>query len=93
MQARTVEMRFDYSAEMEVLPDAYERLLLDAIQGDASLFTRADEIELAWGIIDPIAAEWQCATAAPLAIYEAGSWGPREADVLLALAGRAWYRC
>ena len=92
MQARTVEMRFDYSAEMEVLPDAYERLLLDAIQGDASLFTRADEIELAWGIIDPIAAEWQRANAATLAIYEAGSWGPHEADVLLALAGRGWYR-
>ncbi|MHB1356499.1 MAG: glucose-6-phosphate dehydrogenase [Anaerolineae bacterium] len=91
MQARTVEMRFDYSAEMEVLPDAYERLLLDAIQGDAALFTRADEIELAWGIIDPIAAEWQHSSAVPLAIYDPGSWGPREADVLLALAGRAWF--
>lgn len=92
MQARTVEMRFDYSTEMEVLPDAYERLLLDALQGDASLFTRADEIELAWGIIDPIAAEWQNTTTPPLDIYEPGSWGPHQADVLLGLAGRAWYR-
>lgn len=92
MQARTVEMRFDYGSELEALPDAYERLLLDAIQGDAALFTRADEIELAWGIIDPIAAVWQSPNAAPMAVYEPASWGPREADVMLALADRAWYR-
>jgi glucose-6-phosphate 1-dehydrogenase len=92
MQARTVEMRFDYSSEMEALSDAYERLLLDAIQGDASLFTRTDEIELAWGIIDPLVSAWQQANAPPLTVYEPGTWGPREADVLLALADRAWYR-
>ncbi len=66
----------------DALPEAYERLLLDAMQGDAALFARADEIELAWGIVDPILASWQEPDAAPLAMYEPGSWGPVEADEL-----------
>jgi glucose-6-phosphate 1-dehydrogenase len=89
MRTSPVDMEFHYPAG--VLPDAYERLLLDAMQGDASLFARADEIELAWSIIDPIIAAWGKPDAAPLAFYEPGSWGPAEADAFLAQDGRAWY--
>ena len=65
-------------------------LLMDAMQGDASLFARADEIELAWRLIDPILAEWQLPDAPPLAGYEPGTWGPEEADELMAEYGRFW---
>ncbi|MHB9034054.1 MAG: glucose-6-phosphate dehydrogenase [Anaerolineae bacterium] len=88
MRARTIELLFKYNTEVEGLPDAYERLLLDAVQGDATLFTRADEIELAWGIIDPVAALWQSKEAPPLLYYKPGTWGPREAEALL--EGRVW---
>jgi glucose-6-phosphate 1-dehydrogenase len=93
MRTRSVDMEFHYAEDFGAgaLPDAYERLLLDAMQGDASLFSRADEIELAWGIIDPILAAWQQPGAPPLAFYEPGSWGPAEADELLAQGGRAWF--
>lgn len=60
------------------LPDAYQRLLLDAMNGDASLFARSDEVELAWGIIDPIMGAWRSPAAPPLEIYEPGLWGPEE---------------
>jgi glucose-6-phosphate 1-dehydrogenase len=87
-------MEFHYADDFGVsaLPEAYERLLLDAMQGDASLFARADEIELAWGIIDPILASWEQPDAPPLAFYEPGSWGPKEVHDLLAQEGRAWYQ-
>jgi len=86
-------MEFHYAEDFgaSALPAAYERLLLDALQGDASLFARADEIELAWGLIDPILADWERPDAPPLAFYEPGSWGPSEADDFLARDGRAWY--
>ncbi|MFL7791946.1 MAG: glucose-6-phosphate dehydrogenase, partial [Anaerolineae bacterium] len=72
--------------------DAYERLLLDAMQGDASLFARHDEIELAWKLVDPVIAAWEKPDALPMAFYEPGSWGPAEADELLAKDGsRTWY--
>jgi len=92
MHSRSVDMDFHYAEDFGfgALPEAYERLLLDAIQGDAALFARADEIELAWGIVDPILARWQEPDADPLAMYEQGSWGPNEADDLLAQHGRAW---
>jgi glucose-6-phosphate 1-dehydrogenase len=92
MRTRSVDMEFHYAEDFGagVLPEAYERLLLDALQGDASLFTRGDEIELAWGIIDPILADWMGPDRPPLASYEPGSWGPVEADELLAHDGRAW---
>jgi glucose-6-phosphate 1-dehydrogenase len=85
-------MDFHYTDDLasEALPEAYERLLLDAMQGDASLFARADEIELAWGLIDPILDGWKRPDAPPLAFYEQGSWGPVEADELLARDGRTW---
>ena len=60
------------------MPEAYQRLLLDVMHGDASLFARADEVELAWGIIDPIQAGWEQPGRPPLALYEAGEWGPAE---------------
>ena len=93
MRTRTVDMEFHYAEDFGeiALPDAYERLLLDAQQGDASLFARADEIELAWGLIDPILESWEGPDAPPLAFYEPGSWGPAEADDLLAQGGRVWH--
>jgi glucose-6-phosphate 1-dehydrogenase len=92
MRTRPVDMEFHYAEDFgtDTLPDAYERLLLDALQGDASLFARADEIELAWGLIDPIIAGWEQPSAPALAEYESGSWGPAEADSLLADDGRGW---
>jgi glucose-6-phosphate 1-dehydrogenase len=93
MQTRSVDMEFHYAKNFGAgtLPDAYERLLLDALQGDASLFARADEIEMAWALIDPVLAQWQSPDAPPLAAYEPGSWGPAEAQALLAQDGRAWH--
>jgi len=89
---RSVEMEFHFQSafEGEPLPDAYERLLLDSIEADASLFTRSDSIEAAWNLIDPIIRNWDNKDSGELAIYDPGSWGPAEADELLALAGRTW---
>ncbi len=88
---RSVDMEFHYedSFGKTALPESYERLLLDTMTGDASLFTRADEVETAWGIIDPILQVWE-AHKQPLAFYEPGSWGPKESDELLARDGRSW---
>jgi glucose-6-phosphate 1-dehydrogenase len=87
-----VDMDFHYEEDFGAgtLPEAYERLLLDAMQGDAALFARADEIELAWRLIDRCHAHWTRPDAPPLASYEPGSWGPVEADELLGKDGRAW---
>ncbi|MBN1888016.1 MAG: glucose-6-phosphate dehydrogenase [Thermoflexales bacterium] len=92
IRTRPVTMEFHYAQHFgdSVLPEAYERLLLDALQGDASLFTRADEIELAWGLIDPILASWERPDVPPLVYYEPGNWGPAEASELLAQDGREW---
>jgi len=65
-------------------------LLLNVLEGDATLFTRSDGIEAAWRVIDPILQEWQTDTAPPLASYAPGSWGPETADELLAHGGRKW---
>jgi glucose-6-phosphate 1-dehydrogenase len=92
METRSVDMEFHYAQDFgaTALPEAYERLLLDAIQGDASLFARADEIELAWGLIDPILEGWTHPGAPPIELYEPGTWGPIAADELLARERRAW---
>jgi glucose-6-phosphate 1-dehydrogenase len=86
-ESRTVNMsfRFNESFAAEKLPEAYERLLLDAILGDPSLFIRSDEIERAWELMDPVIQ----GKDAP-AIYEPGSWGPAEADALLKRDGVRW---
>jgi glucose-6-phosphate 1-dehydrogenase len=103
MRMRSVEMEFDFGDAFgqKALPDAYERLLLDALSGDASLFARADEIEQSWQIIDPIvvgweqgiapvAGEWQALTAPALEFYEQGTWGPLGADQMLMRSSRHW---
>jgi glucose-6-phosphate 1-dehydrogenase len=94
MRTRSVDMDFHYADDFgdDVLPEAYERLLLDAMQGDASLFARGDEIELAWALIDDILASWERPDAPPLSFYEQGSWGPEEADELLSRRGKIWYQ-
>jgi glucose-6-phosphate 1-dehydrogenase len=92
VETRSVDMEFHYRSSFKgkPLPDAYERLLLDALNGDASLFTRSDGIERAWELIDPILAGWETAAAPPLATYEPGTWGPDAADAFIARDGRAW---
>jgi len=89
---RSVDMDFHFrdSFGENALPDAYERLLLDALNGDASLFTRGDEIEAAWRIIDPVLKGWESPHAPPLHFYESGSAGPAEAEAFIARDGRAW---
>ncbi|MBN1346365.1 MAG: glucose-6-phosphate dehydrogenase [Phycisphaerae bacterium] len=76
------------------LRDAYERLLLDCMLGNQTLFTRSDNIELAWGLLTPVLKAWQEApangTSVPLCTYEAGGWGPKESDKLLRDDGRRW---
>ncbi len=91
MRIASVNMDFLYSSAFLVdAPDAYERLLLDCMLGDATLFTRADEVETAWSLIDPIEEAW-AAGEPPLAPYPAGTWGPKEADRIL-LPGHQWHR-
>jgi glucose-6-phosphate 1-dehydrogenase len=72
------------------IPEAYERLLIDALKGDASLFARSDEIELAWKLIDPIVQSSTAQEVPQPVIYEPGSWGPGEADALLRRYGHVW---
>jgi glucose-6-phosphate 1-dehydrogenase len=92
MRIRPVNMEFHYGTSfMSESPEAYERLILDAMRGDASLFTRNDEVEALWGIIDPILTAWAADTTTPIAQYPAGSAGPLEADALLD-DGRGWRR-
>ena len=80
MKRQTVDMDMNYAQDFNGarLAEAYERLLLDALQGDASLLTRADEVELAWKAIDPVIRAWESGEV-PLFFYETGSWGPYEA--------------
>ncbi len=75
MKLRMSELDFRFDKDHDEMPDAYQRLLLDAILGDASLFARSDEVEQAWRIIDPIITAWKSA-APTLQIYEPGMWGP-----------------
>ena len=92
MELRPVELEFHYDDSFggQAIPDAYERLLLDAMNGDASLFTRSDEIEEAWEIIDPIIQGLASPDAPPPASYAVGSKGPEAADNFLAKDGRQW---
>ena len=92
VETRSVDMEFDYDEAFgkSAIPEAYERLLMEALQGDASLFTRADEVETAWALIDPILEQWESQQAPPLATYQPGTWGPTDADALLVRDGRKW---
>jgi glucose-6-phosphate 1-dehydrogenase len=96
LDVRSVNMDFTYGSSFSTeAPEAYETLILDCMLGDASLFTRADEVEAAWGIVAPIGAAWASAAdeddlaAHP---YEAGSWGPAAAERLIEADGRRWRR-
>jgi len=90
MEVRDVAMDFLYGeAFTESSPEAYERLILDVLIGDATLFPRNDEVEASWRVIDPLETFW--AGTAPH-LYRAGEWGPKEADEMLARDGRQWRR-
>jgi len=90
---RPVKMEFDYGSAFGMEPpEAYERLLLDGMLGDATLFTRADEVETAWSRIMPIMEGWKASPPGDFPNYEAGTWGPAAADNLMARDGRSWRR-
>ncbi len=89
MELQPVRMEFCYRQEFEDQPDAYERLLLDCLAGDQTLFLRSDEVEQSWQYIDAIEQAWQ-ANPTPPHLYSIGSWGPSAADDLIAQDGRQW---
>src|SRR5205814_9511528 len=90
---RQVQMNFSYADAFKVVPStAYETLLLDAMEGDPSLFNRADAVELAWTVIAPLLDIWKATRPfQPFPNYGAGTWGPAAADALLARDGRSWH--
>jgi glucose-6-phosphate 1-dehydrogenase len=92
-ESRSANMDFSYREAFPdiALPDAYERLLLDALKGDASLFARSDGIEIAWGLLDPLMTGWLATPeVSPLRAYARKTWGPAEAHELLARDGHEW---
>ena len=89
-QIHPVTMDFNYENTFkQVLPEAYERLLLDVLRGDSTLFLRTDELESAWQFVTPVLEYWEREQVSP-ELYRAGSWGPRAADSLLWTDGREW---
>jgi glucose-6-phosphate 1-dehydrogenase len=89
---RPVRMNFSYDAEFGAYtPEAYERLLLEAIAGDATLFIRRDEVETAWKIVDSIRTGWDGKPLTNREFYAAGTWGPVAAEDLLAQSSHAWH--
>ncbi len=94
LRTRTVDMDFSYGSSFGIsTSDAYDRLLLDCMLGDQTLFTRADEVEEAWRIVTPALAAWEAPTdPASIPQYEAGTWEPAEAELLLNRDGRRWRR-
>jgi glucose-6-phosphate 1-dehydrogenase len=92
---QTVNMDFHYSdLAMERLPEAYERLLLDSMTGDSTLFARGDAVMAAWNFLDPVLAEWRNNPCVPIHGYPAGTWGPERADDLIEGADMTWrYPC
>ena len=91
LQIRPVRMQFCYNSEFGAYtPEAYERLLLEALAGDATLFIRRDEVEAAWAIVDSIRAGWEGKPMTEANWYSAGTWGPAAANDLLAARGHAW---
>jgi glucose-6-phosphate 1-dehydrogenase len=93
LRIRPANMDFLYGASFLLqAPSAYETLLMDAMRGDATLFTRSDEVEAAWEIIDPIREAWAGMPPPKFPNYEAGTWGPDEADELIGRDGREWRR-
>ncbi len=89
---RDVDMEFTYLKAFgeQQIPEAYERLILDALHGDPVLFTRSDEIERLWAIIDPILKGWETKAAPPVVRYKPRTWGPIESDKLMARDNHVW---
>jgi glucose-6-phosphate 1-dehydrogenase len=91
MQLAPVMMNFRYGTAFGgVVPEAYETLLLDAMLGDPTLFARHDFVEASWALITPVHEQWGREGAAAVPGYEAGEWGPAEADAMMAREGRRW---
>jgi len=91
MQLAPVMMNFRYgSAFGRPVPEAYETLLLDAMLGDPTLFARHDFVENSWALITPVHEAWEASGAKEIPTYEAGEWGPPEADQLIAASGNRW---
>jgi glucose-6-phosphate 1-dehydrogenase len=92
MRLRYTDLEFSYSKEFaDRLPEAYEPLLLDVMQGDASLFARADEVEKSWEIIDPFVQAWASSAMPPMPAYTTGDWGPIESFEWMMAQGRTWF--
>ena len=90
MKLRPVSMDFSYGSSFgERSPSAYETLLLDAIIGDATLYTRQDMVEASWGVVKPIMEAWH-ATKFDFPNYAAGSWGPKASEEMLERRGHEW---
>jgi glucose-6-phosphate 1-dehydrogenase len=93
LRIRPVEMDFDYGRAFGgEPPEAYERLLLDAMKGDATLYARGEWVDLAWELLTPVLDTWAVGDPQMFPNYEAGGWGPAEADSLIERAGRSWRR-
>ena len=93
LRIKSVEMDFDYGRAFGgEPPEAYERLLLDATKGDGTLYARGDWVDLAWELLGPVLERWAVADATQFPTYEAGSWGPADADALMQRDGRRWRR-
>lgn len=92
MRMRQTDLSFNYHNEFRgQIPEAYERLLLDALEGDASLFARADEVEAAWKICDPVLHAWEMSDSPTLFMYDPGFWGPKECRQWMEAQGREWF--
>jgi glucose-6-phosphate 1-dehydrogenase len=93
LRLKPVEMDFDYGRAFGgEPPEAYERLLLDAMKGDATLYARGDWVDIAWQILSPVLEAWAAGEARKFPNHEAGTWGPAEADTLIERSGRRWRR-
>jgi glucose-6-phosphate 1-dehydrogenase len=91
MRLNPVDMRFFYKEAFKVSPpEAYETLLLDVMLGDATLFMRADQVEAAWSVVTPILDNWNAIPPEDFPNYQSGTWGPEEAELLIARDGRSW---
>ena len=90
-QIEPVELNFSYAESFGANPpEAYERLLLDVMNGDATLFTRSDEVDVAWHITTDILDAWKSAPPKNLPVYESGTWGPADMDDFIGQSGRQW---
>jgi glucose-6-phosphate 1-dehydrogenase len=92
MKLRLTDLSFNFRDRFTGgMPEAYQRLLLDVMNGDASLFSRSDEVELAWSIIDPIQRGWESPGWPPLSLYESGGWGPPNSVEWMCKQYREWF--